>query len=104
MKKVRQMFLAVNEDRRSQSVGEESINRENNQSIDSISHYQVHSRYSRIDFPNYNGDDVYGWVYFCEQCFGIDDTPLDIESEVSCNSFRREGTAITSYVSQVRIL
>jgi len=30
------------------------------------------SRLSRIDFPKFEGDDVQGWVYKCEQFFELD--------------------------------
>ena len=32
----------------------------------------VFSRLSRIDFPKFEGDDVQGWLYKCEQFFEID--------------------------------
>jgi len=30
------------------------------------------SRLSRIDFPKFEGDDVQGWIYKCEQFFEVD--------------------------------
>ena len=30
------------------------------------------SRLSRIDFPKFEGEDVQGWVYKCEQFFELD--------------------------------
>ena len=30
------------------------------------------SRISRIDFPKFEGEDVQGWIYKCEQFFELD--------------------------------
>ncbi|KAG8372925.1 hypothetical protein BUALT_Bualt12G0117700 [Buddleja alternifolia] len=37
--------------------------------------YQIPSKVSRVDFPHFNGEDLRGWLYKCEQCFEVDDTP-----------------------------
>ena len=34
--------------------------------------YMSHSRITKIDLPKFNGDDVRGWLFRCEQLFLID--------------------------------
>lgn len=33
------------------------------------------TRYGRLDFPKFNGDDVEGWIYKCDHFFSMDRTP-----------------------------
>ena len=33
------------------------------------------TRQSKVDFPRFNGEDLHGWMYRCEQFFDIDGIP-----------------------------
>ncbi|KAG8374898.1 hypothetical protein BUALT_Bualt10G0043500 [Buddleja alternifolia] len=37
--------------------------------------YQIPTKGSRVEFPHFNGDDLRGWQYKCEQFFKVDETP-----------------------------
>ncbi|KAG8368991.1 hypothetical protein BUALT_Bualt15G0103800 [Buddleja alternifolia] len=37
--------------------------------------YQIPTKVSRVEFPHFNGDDLRGWLYKCEQFFEVDETP-----------------------------
>jgi len=39
--------------------------------VPSCNSNQTFSRLSRIEFPQFNGEDVLGWVYRCEQFFEV---------------------------------
>ncbi|KAG8386879.1 hypothetical protein BUALT_Bualt03G0194800 [Buddleja alternifolia] len=41
----------------------------------SNSSYQIPTKVSQVEFPHFNGDDLRGWLYKCEQFFGVDKTP-----------------------------
>ena len=49
-------------------------------------------RIGKIDFPNFSGDDVEGWVYRCEHFFAMDATPD--ASKVRCAAIHLEGDAL----------
>lgn len=50
------------------------------------------TRYSRVDFPIFNGDDLKGWVYRCEQFFYVDGTSED--NKVKIAYINLEGRAL----------
>ncbi|KAG8379598.1 hypothetical protein BUALT_Bualt07G0105500 [Buddleja alternifolia] len=37
--------------------------------------YEIQPKVSRVEFSHFNGEDLRGWLYKCEQFFEIDDTP-----------------------------
>lgn len=37
--------------------------------------YLVPTRFTRIEFPKFDGEDLIGWIYKCEQFFVVDGTP-----------------------------
>ncbi|KAL0329173.1 UNVERIFIED_CONTAM: hypothetical protein Sradi_4904000 [Sesamum radiatum] len=39
--------------------------------------YQILTKCSKVEFPKFNGDDLRGSVFKCEQFFEVDDTPSD---------------------------
>ena len=41
------------------------------------------SRLSRIELPRFNGEDVQGWIYRCEQFFGIDNTVENLKVKIA---------------------
>jgi len=41
------------------------------------------SRLSRVDFPRFDGEDVQGWVYRCEQFFEVEGTPGNLKVRVA---------------------
>jgi len=56
------------------------------------SQYRANTRYSRIDFPKFSGEDLRGWVYRCEQFFEYEDTTE--ESKVKVVAIYLEGRAL----------
>ena len=50
------------------------------------------SRLSKIDFPHFDGEDVQGWVYSCEQFFEVDNTLKNIKVKIA--SIHLEGKAL----------
>lgn len=62
------------------------LHKQRNQSEGSSSHgpetsprngesYQILMRFSRLDFPKFNGRSLRGWLYKSEQLFEVDETP-----------------------------
>ncbi|KAK4413519.1 hypothetical protein Salat_2764500 [Sesamum alatum] len=45
--------------------------------------YQIPTKCSKVEFPKFDGDDLRGWVFRCEQCFEVDDTPLDVKVKLA---------------------
>ncbi|KAG8374295.1 hypothetical protein BUALT_Bualt11G0116900 [Buddleja alternifolia] len=43
--------------------------------VNSNSGYQIPTKVSRVEFPHFNGEDLRGWLYKCEQFFEVDETP-----------------------------
>lgn len=41
------------------------------------------SRLSKVDFPRFDGEDVQGWVYRCEQFFEVEGTPGNLKVRVA---------------------
>ncbi|KAG8384225.1 hypothetical protein BUALT_Bualt04G0095800 [Buddleja alternifolia] len=54
--------------------------------------YQVSTKRSTIEFPKFNGKNLRGWVYRCEQFFEMDETPN--ESKVKLAAVHLEGRAL----------
>ena len=50
------------------------------------------TRQTKVDFPKFNGDDLSGWVYKCQQFFEIDGTPQG--SKVKLVDINLEGRAL----------
>ena len=46
------------------------------------SHHPL-SRLSRIDFPRFDGEEVQGWVYKCEQFFEVDNTAENLKVKIA---------------------
>lgn len=40
------------------------------------SDYQFWTRFTKVDFPKFKGDDVEWWIYRCERFFEVDHTPI----------------------------
>ncbi|XP_070017004.1 uncharacterized protein [Nicotiana sylvestris] len=55
-------------------------------------HNHVNTRYSRVEFSRFGGDDLRGWVYRCEQFFDVDGTPEDMKVKLA--SIHMEGRAL----------
>ncbi|KAK8952193.1 hypothetical protein KSP39_PZI004864 [Platanthera zijinensis] len=53
---------------------------------------QVATRFSRLDFPRFFGEEVTEWIYKCEQFFDIDGTPPDMKVKMA--SVHMEGKAM----------
>lgn len=56
------------------------------------SQYRANTRYSRINFLKFNGEDLRGWIYRCEIFFEYDDTAE--ESKVKVLAIHLEGRAL----------
>lgn len=54
--------------------------------------YQAPTRFSRIEFPKFGGDDFKSWLYKCDQFFEIDETPS--ETKVRVAAMHLEGKAL----------
>ncbi|KAL0462682.1 UNVERIFIED_CONTAM: hypothetical protein Slati_0155800 [Sesamum latifolium] len=39
--------------------------------------YHIPTKCSQVEFPRFNGEDLRGWIYRCEQFFDVDETPFD---------------------------
>ena len=50
------------------------------------------TRQSKVDFPHFNGDDLNGWLYRCQQFFEVDGTPS--EAKVKLAAINMEGRAL----------
>ena len=50
------------------------------------------TRQSKVDFPHFNGDDLNGWLYRCQQFFEVDGTPE--EAKVKLAAINLEGRAL----------
>ena len=50
------------------------------------------TRQTKVDFSRFNGKDLHGWMYRCEQFFDIDGTPL--VSRVKLAAINLEGRAL----------
>ena len=50
------------------------------------------TRQAKVDFPRFNGDDLNGWIYRCQQFFDVDGTPM--ESRVKLAAINLEGRAL----------
>nr|CAD1833858.1 unnamed protein product [Ananas comosus var. bracteatus] len=49
-------------------------------------------RLTKLEFPRFNGEELKGWLYRCEQFFEIDGTPED--SKVKIAAIHLEGRAL----------
>ncbi|KAG8391132.1 hypothetical protein BUALT_Bualt01G0156100 [Buddleja alternifolia] len=54
--------------------------------------YQIPIKVSRVEFPHFNGEDLGGWLYKCEQFFEVDETPS--ATKVKLASVHLEGKAL----------
>ncbi|KAG8363657.1 hypothetical protein BUALT_Bualt19G0045300 [Buddleja alternifolia] len=54
--------------------------------------YQIPTKVSRVEFPHFNGEDLRGWLYKCEQFFEVDETPS--AAKVKLASVHLEGKAL----------
>jgi len=50
------------------------------------------SRFSEVDYPRFDGEDVLGWIYKCEQFFEVDGTPDNVK--VKFASIQLSGKAL----------
>ncbi|KAG8386897.1 hypothetical protein BUALT_Bualt03G0196600 [Buddleja alternifolia] len=39
--------------------------------------YNMATKCSKVEFPRFNGEDLRGWIFKCEQFFEVDETPFD---------------------------
>lgn len=58
------------------------------------------SRYSRVEFSKFSGEDLKGWVYRCEQFFDYDNTYE--EQKVRVVSINLEGRALHWHQSMMK--
>lgn len=54
--------------------------------------YQFPTRFSKVEFPRFNGDDVNGWFYRCELFFEVNGTPE--EEKVRMATIHLKGKAL----------
>ncbi|KAG8378560.1 hypothetical protein BUALT_Bualt08G0149600 [Buddleja alternifolia] len=54
--------------------------------------YNMPSKCSTVEFPRFNGEDLIGWIFRCEQFFEVDETPFD--SKVRLVAVHLEGKAL----------
>lgn len=57
-------------------------------------------RLTKIEFPKFDGKDVNKWVFRCEQCSDIDETPE--HDNVKIASFHLEGGALNCYQNYLK--
>ena len=50
------------------------------------------TRQTKVDFPRFNGEDLNGWIYRCQQFFDVDGTPP--ESKVKLAVINLEGRTL----------
>ncbi|KAK9672380.1 hypothetical protein RND81_12G097000 [Saponaria officinalis] len=58
------------------------------------------SRFSRVEFPRFNGEDVLGWIYNCDQFFEVDSTSEN--TKVKMISIHLEGKALLWHQSLMK--
>lgn len=58
------------------------------------------SRFSKVEFPRFNGDNVLGWIYKCDQFFEVDSTSENIK--VKMVSIHLEGKALLWHQSLMK--
>ena len=39
--------------------------------------YQIGARFTKIEFPRFDGDGLEGWLFKCDHFFQVDHTPTD---------------------------
>ncbi|KAL0427507.1 UNVERIFIED_CONTAM: Transposon Ty3-G Gag-Pol polyprotein [Sesamum latifolium] len=54
--------------------------------------YHIPTKCSQVEFLRFNGEDLGGWIYKCEQFFDIDETPFD--AKVKLTAVHMEGKAL----------
>lgn len=59
------------------------------------------TRYGRIDFPKFNGDDVEGWLYKCDHFFSMDRTPEHLKLRTAVVNL--EGPALSWHQGYMRV-
>ncbi|XP_060170844.1 uncharacterized protein LOC132601798 [Lycium barbarum] len=60
----------------------------------------VNTRYSRVEFPRFNGDDMRGWICRCEQFFEVDETPEELKVKLA--AINMEGRALQWHQALVK--
>ncbi|KAL0462917.1 UNVERIFIED_CONTAM: hypothetical protein Slati_0179300 [Sesamum latifolium] len=60
-----------------------------------LQRYQIPTKCSKVEFPKFDGDDLRGWLFKCEQFFKVDDTPSD--AKVKLATVHLEGRALQSH-------
>ncbi|KAK4397677.1 hypothetical protein Sango_1243200 [Sesamum angolense] len=48
-----------------------------------VQQYQIPTKCSKVEFPKFDGDNLRGWVFKCEQFFEVDDTPSDAKVKLA---------------------
>ncbi|KAL0326170.1 UNVERIFIED_CONTAM: hypothetical protein Sradi_5186300 [Sesamum radiatum] len=54
--------------------------------------YHIPTKCSQVEFLRFNGEDLRGWIYICEQFFDVDDTWFD--AKVKLAVVHMEGNAL----------
>jgi len=57
---------------------------------------------AKVEFPRFDGKDVRGWIYRCEQFFEVDETP--VRSRVKIAAIHLEDKALMWHQSYMRTL
>ncbi|KAD3068970.1 hypothetical protein E3N88_36850 [Mikania micrantha] len=60
------------------------------------------NRFSKVEFPKFDGKDVEGWIYKCEHFFTIDETPERLK--VCYAAVHLEGRALQWHQSHTKVL
>ena len=62
--------------------------------------YLFPARYTKIEFPKFDGEDLEGWLFRCERFFQVDNTPAD--SQVKLAAIHMEGKALQWHQSFIK--
>ena len=69
--------------------------------VSSSNSNKPYSRLSRIEFPQFGGEDVMGWLYKCEQFFEVDNITHNVKVKVA--SIHLTGKALLWHQSYMKI-
>ncbi|KAK8947110.1 hypothetical protein KSP39_PZI006748 [Platanthera zijinensis] len=87
---MRTLFAGLRVDRLPEGRGGRSPESRSTGSASATSHFAT--RFPRLDFPRFSGEDLMPWIYKCDQFFEIDGTPED--AKVRMASVHLEGKAL----------
>uniref|UniRef100_A0A2N9H8H7 RNA-directed DNA polymerase n=1 Tax=Fagus sylvatica TaxID=28930 RepID=A0A2N9H8H7_FAGSY len=87
--------LNDNNDGGSVNHGHGAVNGNHNEGNNRVNHGGVQTRFSRLDFPRFNGDDPTGWIYKADQFFRYQGTIA--QEKVLLASFHLQDDALQWY-------